>query len=230
MLINKWITKKEDIEIKMRVKSKYVPNSEIANIVATSDYEKSKIIVSAHYDSFFNTVGAHDNASGTIALLKLSESFSKENNEHLRFIFFDAEEWNKYGAYCYAGNLKKKGTLSQVNLVINIDSVGVGDYVYFLTSPSIESRVKAIVEKLDTGIAVNVVSRKEFPQFDTWPFMKNGIPVIQVGTGGTPAFPYFHHHKDDVTNINYSLMENVVKLLKAFIETLLEENIQNEGI
>ena len=120
--------------------------------------------------------------------------------------------------------------MNQVNLVINIDSVGVGDYVYFLTSPSIEFRVKEIVEKLDTGITVNVASKEEFPQFDTWPFMKNGVPVIQVGTGGTPPFTYFHDPRDDMTNINYPLMENIVKLLRAFIETLLKENVPNEGI
>ncbi len=223
--INSWIVEGREIDIKMRVTSRYVPNKEIANIIATSNHEASGVVVSTHYDSMFNTVGAHDNASGTVALLKLTEFFSTKNSEYLRFIFFDAEEWNKYGSYCYVDELKQMGSFNRIKLVVNIDSVGVGDHVYFLTSPSIESHVRRIVGTLDNSseVRVEVTSRKEFPQFDSWPFMRNGVPAINIGTTGTPSFPYFHHPKDDMRNVSYSLMEKVIRLLKVFMEALLEE-------
>ncbi len=224
-LINTWIVDKRDVEIAMCVKSRYIPNQEVTNIIASNNDKKSKIIISTHYDSMFNTVGAHDNASGTVALLKLAELFSKTNTEYLKFILFDAEEWNKYGSYCYVNELKKSGLLKRIKLVVNIDSVGVGDHIYLLTSPGIEANIRETVASLQTSseIGVEVSSREAFQQFDSWPFMRNGIPVVQIGTRGTPSFAYFHHPNDDINNINYSLMERVIKFLKGFIKALLEE-------
>ncbi len=231
-LINSWIAEEKEIRIKMYIKSRYIPNKKVANIIAGSNLEKSNIVVSTHYDSMFNTVGAHDNASGIVALLKLAAFFSQENGECLRFIFFDAEEWNKYGSYCYVDELKEGNSLNRIKLVINIDSVGFGDYVYLLTSPSIGPYVKKMVKRVyaASDIKVEVSSKDKFPQFDSWPFMRNGVPVIQIGTRGSPSFPYFHHPRDNMRNLDYLLMEKIIRFLEVFIKALVKEKILTGGV
>ncbi len=230
-LINSWIVEKRDIEVKMCVKSKYLPNEEIANIIAATNHAESNIIISTHYDSMFNTVGAHDNASGTVALIELAKYFATRKIDCLKFAFFDAEEWNKFGSYSYVDELKADSTLNQIKLVVNVDSVGVGETIYILTSPLIESQVRNIIRKLvkPPGINIEITSSEQFPQFDSWPFMKNGIPVIQIGTRGANGFPYFHHPKDDMSNIDLSQMERIIFFLRAFITDLLKEEIQTGG-
>ena len=82
---------------------------------------KNKIIICCHYDSFYLSPGANDNASGVAAVLELAKKH--KNNKKLQFIFFDAEEWNKYGSYSYVRSLRKN-QLKNIKVLINIDSVG----------------------------------------------------------------------------------------------------------
>ena len=217
-LINEWIAEKNDIEVMFLVNSRKIPNLQINNIIAPAASRKHRLILCAHYDSMFNTVGAHDNASGVVTLLNLADRLYP-TQDNIELIFFDAEEWNKYGSYRYVDDLKAQNDLENIDIVINIDSVGVGDYIYCLTSPSIESEVKRIMSNTATSqqIKIEVSSKKEFPQFDSWPFMKMGIPVIQIGTGGEKPFPYFHHPRDDLKNIDCGLVDKVVNLLHEFV-------------
>ena len=227
-LINKWIAEKKDIEVMYSVKSRKVPDLQINDIIVPPASKKHRLILCSHYDSMFNTVGAHDNASGVVTLLNLADKLYPLKN-NIEIVFFDAEEWNKYGSYCYVDDLKAQGDLENIDLVINIDSVGVGDYIYFLTSPSIENEVKRIVSNTASAqqIKIEVSSKKEFPQFDSWPFMKMGVPVIQIGTRGATPFPYFHHPKDTLENIDYNLINKVINLLHEFI-TLYIQKIHRE--
>ena len=107
-------------------------------------YIKSKrknakfIIFSAHYDheGVHNgeiMYGADDNASGVIALLKISETIQKMNsnllNFNLLFLYCTGEEKGLIGSKYFTENLikipgKKKIKLSDILLNINIDMKG----------------------------------------------------------------------------------------------------------
>lgn len=224
-MIKYWIENHKEVEVLVSVKSRYIPGLSINNIIASPKGKEGDIVVCAHYDSMFNTVGAHDNASGTTALIGLAEKFSKKDCS-IRFILFDAEEWNKFGAYTYVEELMKSGELQKLKLVVNIDSVGFGDSIYLLTSPGIEEKVREIVSK--TGVAkkihIDISSKDEFPQFDSWPFMKNGVSVIQLGTKGNPPVTVleegeliFHNPKDTIENIQSEMIENVISLVEEFL-------------
>jgi len=225
-LINTWITEKKHIEAKVSIQTKYLPDKTITNIIASSGSGSPDIFVSAHYDSMFNTVGAHDNASGVACLLKLAEHFSN-NSKFLKFIFFDAEEWNKYGSYCYVDELKKQNKLRDIKLLVNIDSVGAGDHIYMLVPPELEEKIKKAVLGIKDGlnIDIDIKVKRQFQQFDSWPFMKNGVPVIQIGTRGKLDFPYYpnlHHPKDNLKSIDYKLLEKVNNFLKSFLNSLIK--------
>ncbi len=85
----------QTVRARLAVRSRYLPDQRITNIIAQRGQSPS-IIIGAHYDSFFNTVGAHDNASGVAALLCAAHRLAASPfAEQIAFVAFDAEEWNK---------------------------------------------------------------------------------------------------------------------------------------
>ena len=68
MFLRQALHRKQTVRARLSVGSRYLPGQKIANIIAQRG-ETPSLIIAAHYDSFFNTVGAHDNASGIAALL-----------------------------------------------------------------------------------------------------------------------------------------------------------------
>jgi hypothetical protein len=92
------------------------------------------IVFSAHYDHCDGNPGADDNASGVIALLKMSEIIQKMENKkpflnfNIIFLYCTAEERGLIGSKYFVENLptinKKKLKLSDILLNINIDMLG----------------------------------------------------------------------------------------------------------
>jgi len=222
-MINQFIASNQEVLIDFSITTKYLPNKKITNVIAKKSKD-SNLIVSAHYDSFYNTVGAHDNASGAISLLSLANKFKNNDNINPTFCFFDAEEWNKLGAYSF---VNISDNINSIDLQINIDSVGVPDSLYMLTNPKIESIIQKNVSKLSTDISIDVNSKKELPQFDIWPFMQKGINVIQIGSRSeTNPFKYWHSEKDNLDNIDYIFLEKTVDVLEEFILSLSIKEIK----
>lgn len=104
-----------------------------------------QIVVMAHFDTYLpqsdadsdhnlgglTLQGIDDNASGVGAMLELAERMSKIPTHYsLRFVALSAQESGEQGAQDYLANLspqERKRTL----LVININSLTVGDRLYF---------------------------------------------------------------------------------------------------
>lgn len=90
------------------------------------------VLLCAHYDTFYNTVGAYDNGSGTIAVLHLAERFlATPSPRAVRMVFFTAEEWHLGGARALAG----EEDLGDIAMAINIDGLGRGDVLEAFAAP-----------------------------------------------------------------------------------------------
>lgn len=107
------------------------------NVISTIESKNPAakyIVFSAHYDHCDGNPGADDNASGVIALLKMSEIIQKMENEepflnfNIIFLYCTAEEVGLIGSKYFVENLlginKKKLKLSDILLNINIDMLG----------------------------------------------------------------------------------------------------------
>lgn len=103
---------------------------ELTNVIAVKkarNADPAIIILCAHYDSSYETVGAKDNASGMAAVLTLSEAFAKTEaypDTELRFIAFDGEEYGELGSTVYVNSLTI-GEGARVLAVFNIDILAV---------------------------------------------------------------------------------------------------------
>ena len=234
--IEKWQKENKDIEAEFSIKTKYKPDSILRNIIATKKGRKTKeIILCAHYDSTPGSPGANDNASGTLALLKLAEKLSKKKFRHtIRLISFDAEEWNKQGAYMYfekrrqaltenkthlktktAKYLKKQTSLDNIKAVINIDTIGAGKTIYNISSKKYASIVESTAKKLKKKVEVR--AGYNAPQFDGWPFHTEGIPVIHFGVY---PYDYFHTPADTKEKIDTKFIDDVAELIEQIVTNL----------
>lgn len=169
----------------------------------------ARALVCGHYDTFFNTVGAYDNSSGTIALLHLLREWAVTPPERsIRVVFFTAEEWHLGGSRHYveaaaavddAGAVGTDG-LADLDFVLNIDGLGRGSFLEAFASP--ETFDTALHQQIESYAAVDrpdltLVSR--FPPTtgtDDASFYRAGVPSAFM------TFNDLHrlHQPDDLPN------------------------------
>ncbi|MEM1254546.1 MAG: M28 family peptidase [Cyanobacteria bacterium P01_H01_bin.21] len=109
------------------------------NIVAErTGTSGQQILLGAHYDNDpssatidrTNLEAVNDNASGVGVLLELAQRLEPETNNTIKFVFFGAEEIGLVGSDFYANNLSKQ-EIDDTLLMVNLDSLIVGDKMYF---------------------------------------------------------------------------------------------------
>ena len=89
---------------------------------SSTDMTKN-LIISAHYDSAEDSVGANDNGSGVAAVLELARILKDtEMPYNVKFILFSGEEKYMLGSRWYVGNLSEDER-KQIIGVINIDTI-----------------------------------------------------------------------------------------------------------
>ena len=96
------------------------------NIIVTKNSSIDTIknlIISAHYDSAEDSVGANDNGSGVAAVLELARILKDtEMPYNIKFILFSGEEKYMLGSRWYVGKLTEDER-KQIIGVINIDTI-----------------------------------------------------------------------------------------------------------
>ncbi|MCY3991854.1 MAG: M28 family metallopeptidase [Caldilineaceae bacterium] len=107
-------------------------------IVELPGLGENVVIISAHYDTVRNSVGANDNASGVGVMLTLAERlaqppWSNEMSSNLpftvRFIAFGSEETGRDGSKHYVDQLTSE-EVDAIGIVINLAVVGSGSDLY----------------------------------------------------------------------------------------------------
>ena len=96
------------------------------NIIVTKNSSidtKKNLIISAHYDSAEDSVGANDNGSGVAVVLELARILKDtEIPYNIKFILFSGEEKYMLGSRWYVGKLTEDER-KQIIGVINIDTI-----------------------------------------------------------------------------------------------------------
>ncbi len=171
------------------------------------------IIIGAHYDTAVARTPEHaalgiggaglegvdDNASGIAALLELAARMDQrlagsEPGPTLRFIAFGAEEVGLLGARHAVGELSEAERAALL-VMINIDSIVTGDYLYIHAGPStlsthpqaaeMRDQVIAIAAELGIEMRLNPGLNPDYPAgtgccSDQAAFDEAGLPVINI--------------------------------------------------
>ena len=225
-------------------------SSQNIKVVKKGESEKT-IVVGAHYDSA-GTHGVDDNGSGiAVALENALLMADTQTHYTICYIFFGSEENGMCGSREYVKTLSEKER-ENIILMINIDTVLAGDYLYLYggkgndngTVDNTEAVFKAyeIVKEIGLNIQLPPDGNNDYPyptgqkRSDHAPFNDIGIPYIYFEANnwenGSPVETeknglIMHTDMDDLDFIEneYSgRVQNTLSSYSTLLYSLLQEN------
>ena len=201
----------------------YIPGETDSMIVFTAHYEH----LGMSGDTIF--FGAHDNASGTAAVLDLARQLSSQSLSHSAtqplhytyvFLFFGGEESGLIGSHYFADNPLVK--LNKVKLLVNIDLFCGGDEGLMVVNANARE-TKPYVDLLEQlneerHYAAKIGRRDNAANSDHW-YLSQECPAVFLYTLGGP-FGGYHSPEDTCEGCGLGNYMNFMTLLKTFIEHL----------
>lgn len=174
------LTLNASLSIKGRIESRTGIN--IIGKPYTKKETVSRIVLSAHYDSFWNGVHAMDNLAGVATLLELACTLPDQVDTNLEFVFFAGEELGSWGAAGYVG--QPDFDPKQIRSLINLDAFGskISDLEVGVTEDLIDLCRKAAD---DLGIRVDCWNTPPREASDHKEFLPYGIPSVWLANNGT---------------------------------------------
>ena len=200
------------------------------------------IVLGAHHDHMGVDeegrifLGADDNASGTTALLELSDAFQANPARPRRSILlaaWGAEEIGLLGSRHYAR--RPAAPLQQTVAMFQMDMIGrnaqhaanlIGDLPrqreednrnsLNVLGASISPMLREFIERSNaaTGLDLRFPSESKAMELmrrsDQWPFLMQGIPALFLFTG---FHADYHQATDTADKINFSKLEKILKLV-----------------
>ena len=191
----------------------YIPGQSDSMIVFTAHYEH----LGMHGDTIF--FGAHDNASGTAAVLDLARQLSSQTNKYTYvFLFFGGEESGLVGSAYFADIPLIK--MNKVKLLMNIDLFCGGDdglMVVNANAPETKPYVDLLTQLNDQRhYAAKIARRDNAANSDHWHLSKQ-CPAVFIYTLGGP-FGGYHSPTDTCEGCGLGNYNNFMTLLKTFLE------------
>lgn len=193
----------------------------IGKLNASKNHKNAKtIVLGAHFDSV-SSPGASDNASGTAVILEVARLLSKPDirknlNYNIEFVAFGAEELGLLGSKEYVEELKEDNKVKDVEAMINLDMVGVGDYInVFNLKNELSSSFSSLAAKhIKAGNGVYGGSYTNMSSSDHAPFEEAGIPSSLVQTAPDPNY---HTENDTMEYIDENNLFNVAAVVSRMI-------------
>jgi len=191
------------------------------NIVAEKvgiKYPDEVIIIGAHYDSEYGTIGATDNAGGIAVMMELARIFSlKQNMRTIRFIAFGAEELGLRGSRNYVKIHERE--LEKVKLMVNIDVQGSGiGRISAIISGGDD--IKNYIEILGKELGISIRVSQGIASSDSTSFAWKNVPSISFSRSGGPTF-FMHTEKDDFRHVDPFGLELSGMLIESFLNRIV---------
>ena len=193
------------------------------------------VLVTAHIDSYSrsgNAPGADDDASGSAAVLQISDIMKTYQFERtVRFVLFTGEEQGMLGSEAYADAVKASG--ENITAVINMDMIAWSSdsshpirlHTRQTSDPSGYAADMVIAGALNQSVYLYGLKSNLTPVFtpdgetasDHDSFWNNGYPAILAIEDDYDDFnPYYHSSNDRLTRLN---MNYYISFVKASLAT-----------
>ena len=194
----------------------YIPGETDSMIVFTAHYEH----LGMHGDTIF--FGAHDNASGTAAVLDLARMTAQQEGRHYTyvFLFFGGEESGLIGSGYFADMPLIK--MNKVKLLVNIDLFCGGDEGLMVvnanareTAPYVDMLQRINEER---GYAAKIGRRDNAANSDHY-YLSQLCPAIFIYTLGGPYGGY-HSPTDTCEGCGLGNYTRFLTLIRTFLERL----------
>ena len=225
-----WVTPdfpKDAKSIKVNIENKFLKDYECFNVIAKVEGNRhdSCYVFTAHYDhlgklgkrTFYP--GAHDNASGTAAIITFAAYYAQNTPEYdMYFITFSGEDANLRGSEWYAEH--PLVPLNQIKYLFNLDMIGDNNPEQYCEVSNEGMRGFSLFEKINTEKGYfKALDRSELADnSDHYPFAKRNVPCIFFMNENGEAFKYYHTVHDTWENAIFTNYEPTFNLIKDFIE------------
>jgi Peptidase family M28 len=185
-------------------------------VAALAGFGPPKILVTAHYDCFWNGVMAMDNCAGVAVVLALSQTFTPEMLSGTEFVLFGAEEVGCWGASGYVR--QRSSSLSGLKGDLNLDTFGSNrSGIEIGCTRDLEALCRSVANQ--TGVVVDVWNIPPRSASDHQKFVENGYPAIWIANGGTDT--RYHTPLDIPSEMSEENLETVCRLAYSLAAKLL---------
>ena len=212
----------------------------LKNVVAVLPGKTKKdeyVVFSGHYDhlgigksnkdqdSVYN--GANDDASGTAAVIMLSQYFSRlKNNERtIIFVAFTAEEIGGFGSRYFS----KKLDPAKVVALFNIEMIGTeskwGTNSAYITGYEKSDFGKILQDNL-AGSAFHFEpdpypKQNLFYRSDNATLAELGVPAHTISTSKMDTEKFYHTQEDEIETLDMNNMAEIIKAIAISSVTIL---------
>lgn len=195
--------------------------------------DQRRIMISAHFDTRFGTIGAFDNASGVAALLAICEHLTTlQPGVALECVAFTAEEYGVHDSfndvyldqfgltmppYEYGREIiapYRPSDLDNVIALINIDGVGHALAANTVSTMACSDALKALVAQVRCGFP-KIADVPGWPASNHYTFYSNGIPSLPLGSAGMSGV--IHHERD---RLDYVSVDSIVDIAAFAIQLI----------
>ena len=213
--------------IKVNMENEFLENYGCFNVIAKVEGRRhdSCLVFTAHYDHLGKLgkktyyPGAHDNASGTAAIITLAAHYAKNTPEYdMYFIAFSGEDANLRGSEWYAEH--PVVPLSQIKYLINLDMIADNNPMLYCEVSKEGMSGFGLFEKINAekGYFKALDKQELADNSDHYPFATRNVPCIFFMNEHGDAYKYYHTVHDAWENAIFTSYEPVFNLIKEFIE------------
>ena len=213
--------------IKVNMENKFLENYECFNVIAKVEGNRhdSCYVFTAHYDHLGKLgkktyyPGAHDNASGTAAVITFAAHYAKNKPEFdMYFIAFSGEDANLRGSDWYVEH--PVVPLSQIKFLFNLDMIADNNPKQYCEFNDVAMDGYALFDKINAEKGYfEALDRHELDEnSDHWPFAKKNVPVVFFMNEHGDAYKNYHTVFDTYENHISTNYEPTFLLIKDFIE------------
>lgn len=175
-----------------------------------------RVLVSAHYDSFWNGVHAMDNAAGAATVIALSRHLNESIENALEFIVFGGEELGFWGSSSYVQAFHT--SLDAIKAIVNLDTFGSNrSKVEIGATPDLIEFCRTVAQ--ERGVTVDCWNVPPRAASDQHSFVEKGIPAIWLANCG--ADQRYHTPLDVPAEMSPENIGKVVDLAYALIKKLV---------
>ena len=213
--------------VKVNMENEFLEDYECFNVIAKVEGKRhdSCYVFTAHYDHLGKLgkktyyPGAHDNASGTAAIITLAAHYAEHMSEYdMYFIAFSGEDANLRGSVWYAEH--PLVPLSEIRYLFNLDMIADNNPNQYceVSDEGMAGYERMVQINAERGY-FKALDRSELADnSDHYPFAERHVPCIFFMNEDGDAFKYYHTVYDTWENAIFSNYEPTVKLIMDFIE------------
>ncbi len=167
--------------VRVRAEAEFLPDRVFVNVIGSRGGRSAekRVLVCAHYDSIYDSPGANDNGSGVLCATMVARELADLANRldlHVTIAFFGGEELLQLGSKAYLERGSDGQDSEDIDLVINLDMVGVGEYMWPWVDDQTEAAVKSSLAHNPCPHPVKIQN----PPLagDHYPFYERGVPSV----------------------------------------------------